>query len=506
MSSRTSSAYAVMHITYFLCLVIMHREYIPFLPLRINKPQGPLDPPVFPPEDPKTETEGLGPGTTISDWWEESAKEIFRCARGIMQIVNGLEEWNASVETPAVGFAVYMVGVSGVYAWSFPWMDQAGYITGSIPADASTSGDDEDEEMEGSRAGKGAEGTGLEARKAVELITKMKDNWKMAEGWFLTLGRLRRYFQKVRGEYVRLHGGSASDSEGGRTPSAGEAPEAAVARRLKEGLGGGFEEYRRFEKLFHDFSGMAEGELNATARGTINTPPPKQHSHEQESIKREAGDVEVKREGDVEALLLAVEGASGVGGASVDRWMAINTPRQQQEQQHQQQQQQQQQLQQQQQQLQQQQQQQGLPHSSPHRGPNQAAVHNEGFLTSLATYAAGQPPMQQNNSNTTAVNNTAAPVPAATTPIIPNTSLPQQTSPAGSSPSMAPGAGQQAPIPQKLVDENRRRMIEHEQLQRELDKGERCGGGAEDLAVFVNGRGLDEWGDEAGWMGRIWEK
>lgn len=477
-----------MHITYFLCLVIMHREYIPFLPLRINKPQGPLDPPVFPPEDPKTETEGLEPGTTISDWWEESAKEIFRCARGIMQIVNGLEEWSASVETPAVGFAVYMVGVSGVYAWSFPWMDQAGYITGSIPADASISGDDEDEEMEGSRAGKNAEGTGLEARKAVELITRMKDSWKMAEGWFLTLGRLRRYFQKVRGEYVRLHGGSASDSEGGRTPSAGEAPEAAVARRLKEGLGGGFEEYKRFEKLFHDFSGMAEGVVNATARGAVNTPPPKQHSHEHESLIKREGDVEVKREGDVEALLLAAEGASAAGGPGVDRWMAINTPRQQHEQQ---------------------QPPHGLPHSSPHRGPNQAAVHNEGFLTSLATYAAGQQPMPQNNTSASSTNNTAPPPVSvtATTPTLQNTSLPpQQVSPPGTSPSMAPGAAQQTPVQQKMVDENRRRMMEHEQLQRELDKGERCGGGAEDLAVFVNGRGLEEWGDETGWMGRIWEK
>lgn len=397
----------------------MHREYIPFLPLRINKPQGPLDPPVFPPEDPKTETEGLDPGTTISDWWEESAKEIFRCARGIMQIVNGLEEWNSSVETPAVGFAVYMVGVSGVYAWSFPWMDQAGYITGSIPAEA---GDDDDEEMDGSRSGKNAEGTGLEARKAVELITRMKESWKMAEGWFLTLGRLRRYFQKVRGEYVRLHGGSTSDSEGTRTPSAGEPPEAAVARRLKEGLGGGFEEYKRFEKLFHDFSGMAEGEIAAAASGSVNTPPPKQPEHE--DIKRE--DINIKREGDVEALLLAAEGAGAAAGG-VDRWMAINTPRQQQPQ---------------------------------PQAPNQPleAAHNEGFLSSLATYAAGQAPMP-------------APPPPPT----------------------------QTQEVQKV--EERRRMLEHE-----LDKGERCGGGAEDLAVFVNGRGLDEWADESGWMGRIWEK
>jgi hypothetical protein len=52
----------------------------------------------------------------------------------------------------------------------------------------------------------------------------------------------------------------------------------------------------------------------------------------------------------------------------------------------------------------------------------------------------------------------------------------------------------------KLVSDERRRAIEHEQLQREIDKGERCGGGAEDVAVFVSGRGIDEWGDD-GWLG-----
>jgi hypothetical protein len=457
MSSRTSSAYAVMHITYFLCLVIMHREYIPFLPLRINRPQGPLDPPIFLADDPETDREGLEPGTTVSDWWEESAKEIFRCARGIMQIVNGLEEWSSSVETPAVGFAVYMVGVSGVYAWSFPWMDQSGYITGSIPHEASASGDDEDEDMEGSRSSRSAEGTGLEARKAVELITKMKGMWRMAEGWFLTLGRMRKYFQNVRSEYVRLHGDGANSDDG-----APEKPEAAVARRLKDGLGGGYEEYKRFEQLFHDFTGISDSE-NATARDSFNTPPP--HAPQKRSapetanhdpeIKREGSTGTVtKREGDVEALLLAAEGANSAPGG--DRWMAVNTPRQQQEQQAaaaaaaagtkaprpQQ------------------------PTSSPHRrpeqGPAQPGAQSEGYLTSLASYAADQQPMP-------------APAPAP-------------------APAQTPKEGTE-----------RKRMMEHEQLQRELDKGERCGGGAEDLAVFVNGRGIEDW-DEGSWMGRIWEK
>ncbi|PWW77660.1 hypothetical protein C7212DRAFT_178061, partial [Tuber magnatum] len=506
MSSRTSSAYAVMHITHFLCQVVMHREYIPFLPLRLTRPQGPLDPPLFPADDPETDREGLEPGMTIAMWWEESAKEIFRCARGIMQIVNGLEEWNSSVETPAVGFAVYMVGVCGVYAWSFPWMDQKGYITGSIPDPTSKSpshsGDDEDENMEGVRGAREPEGSGAEARKAIELITKMRERWRMAEEWYTTLGRLRNYFKTIRDEYVRLHH-PGSDIEGAAGPVTGESAEAAVARKLKQGLGGGFEEYRRFEKLFHDFSGMDEGELATNVRAGVSPdakPGSRADASEAGADRPTAPEIkkEVKREGDVDALLLAaVEGVSTsevAGGGGGDRWMAINTPRQPQ------------------------QQQQGQVAPQP-QAPTQGQADGS-FLASLATYAADQEPMPQNNTSPgPAAARLKLQTPSAMTPP-PVNAIPQQTqAPSLGSHDISPPAArstaqkQPSPPPKPTLNQPKanpepvRKLTEHEQLQREIDKGDKCGG-TEDVAVFVNGRGITEWTSGDNWLGGdgIWEK
>jgi len=509
MSSRTSSAYAVMHITHFLCQVVMHREYIPFLPLRLTRPQGPLDPPLFLADDPEIDKAGLEPGVTIAMWWEDSAKEIFRCARGIMQIVNGLEEWNSSVETPAVGFAVYMVGVCGVYAWSFPWMDQKGYLTGSIPDPTSKSpshsGDDEDDDMEGVRGARGPEGSGEEARKAIELITKMRERWKMAEEWYLTLGRLRAYFKTIRDEYVRLHR-PGSDTEGATGPVSGESAEAAVARKLKQGLGGGFEEYRRFEKLFHDFSGMDESELVTNARAGISPdvkPGSRANPSEVGADHPTAAEIkkEVKREGDVDALLLAVEGVmpEAPGGSGGDRWMAINTPRQTQ---------------------QQQQQTQAAPQPQV---PTQGQADSS-FLTSLATYAAGQEPMPPNNASPgPAAAHLKSQAPSAMTPppanAIPSLGQGQTQAPSLGGNDISPSASrstiqkQPSPPPKPTFNQPKpspepvKKLTEHEQLQREIDKGDKCGG-TEDVAVFVNGRGIPEWTSGENWLGGdgMWEK
>jgi hypothetical protein len=318
----------------------------------------------------------------------------------------------------------------------------------------------------------------------------------------MTLGRLRRYFKDVRDEYVRLHCSVASDSEGG------DGPEAMVARRLKQGLGGGFEEYRRFEKLFHDFSGMDEKEMMASTRVGASPEIKPQTTLSAGSDagaeqSREISDTKaIKREGDVDALLLAAEGVSaqdaGAGGNSGDRWMAINTPRQQQ---------------------------QPPPPPQQAQGSPQGQAFG-GYLASLASCAAGQEPMPQNNASTPSrpQENPPPPQPSVQTPVVvtppPSSKQQQQQPPTDSSPLMnmqhgpppPPPAPPSQSMPQQILPQqqykavdDKRRTMEHEQLQRELDKGERCGGGAEDLAVFVNGRGIEEWGDE-GWLGgKIWE-
>ena len=328
----------------------------------------------------------------------------------------------------------------------------------------------------------------------------------MAEEWYLTLGRLRAYFKTIRDEYVRLHR-PGSDTEGAAGPVSGESAEAAVARKLKQGLGGGFEEYRRFEKLFHDFSGMDESELVNNARAGISpdvkpgsraNPPDAAADHPTAAeIKKE-----VKREGDVDALLLAVEGVmpEAPGGSGGDRWMAINTPRQTQQQQQQ-------------------------TQVAPQPQVSTQGQADGGYLASLATYAAGQEPMPPNNASPgPAAAHLKSQATSAMTPppvnAIPSLSQGQTQAPSlggnDISPSAARSTIQKQPSPPppkptfnqpKPSPEPAKKLTEHEQLQREIDKGDKCGG-TEDVAVFVNGRGIAEWTSGENWLGSdgMWEK
>ena len=85
---------------------MLHREYVPFIPLRCPKPQGPLDPPLFPSDEYQ-----IPPG-----FWDESARECFKAAGDLIGLLRTCEEWQVLVETPIVGFATYTVAFVGMYS------------------------------------------------------------------------------------------------------------------------------------------------------------------------------------------------------------------------------------------------------------------------------------------------------------------------------------------------------------------------------------------------------
>jgi hypothetical protein len=101
--SRTSTPYTLLHCVLLLCNVMLHREFVPFVPLRCAKPEGPLDPPLFPPDQ----------YHVPQGFWEESAKELFRSSRNLMDLIQTCREWDVLAETPMVGFAVYNVAFVG---------------------------------------------------------------------------------------------------------------------------------------------------------------------------------------------------------------------------------------------------------------------------------------------------------------------------------------------------------------------------------------------------------
>jgi len=218
---------------------MLHREYVPFIPLRCTKPEGPLDPPICAPskDDPP-------PG-----FWEDSARECFRAAREIMDLVRSCQEWSALVETPIVGFAIYTVAFVGVYCINFPWMDPDGCMSAPPPRAHS--------DTQPTRDGHGVDA----ARRAVQIIGQMRPRLHMANGWFKTITRMHRYFKRMKSDYYKnIQSMDRPESDAGSV--------SARHLSLREGgIGGGLEEFKLFERALKDFGSLEEQDAEMTDAG-----------------------------------------------------------------------------------------------------------------------------------------------------------------------------------------------------------------------------------------------
>ncbi|TKA74229.1 hypothetical protein B0A49_02028 [Cryomyces minteri] len=236
-TSKTSTPYTLIHTVYLLCHVMLHREYLPFIPIRCSKPEGPLDPPLFPPSDYETPP----------SFWDDSARECFKAARDIMDLVRTCQEWGVLVETPIVGFAIYTVAFVGVYCINFPQMDPDGSMC-KAAGTASGMG-----HQGNTNDGRGAEA----ARKALEMIGQMRRRLKMAEGWFQTIRRMHLYYIGMKKDY-RKNALANNGVSSGRD----ESPEQHRRLSLREGgPGGGLEGYKLLEKTLKDLGSLEDEDL-----------------------------------------------------------------------------------------------------------------------------------------------------------------------------------------------------------------------------------------------------
>ncbi|KAK5121812.1 hypothetical protein LTR85_004687 [Meristemomyces frigidus] len=243
-SLKTSTPYTLVHTVYLLCQIMLHREYVPFVPIRCSKPEGPLDKPTFPPNE-----YNVPPG-----FWDESARECFRSAREIMDLVGSCQEWNALVETPIVGFAIYTVAFVGVYCINFPWMDPDGYMcTKPTAADA----------RKPSGSSKSGESMGFQAaRQALEMIGNMGRRLNMACGWFDTVNKMHKYYQRMKKDYRKnvQAMGPSSDSD--------DSPLSTRHLSLREGgEGGGLDEFKVLERTLKDFGKLEDEDVEMTDAG-----------------------------------------------------------------------------------------------------------------------------------------------------------------------------------------------------------------------------------------------
>lgn len=273
MYKNTLAPYTVMHMVYFLSVIVLHRTYIPFLPVRCSEPVGPLDEPVFP----------VDKGTP-DGFWRDSARELFRAARQMIDLAVTCQERGALVENPLIGFAIYNAAFIGIYATHFPHMDQEGVLSAKL-------GDGQ---------------TKTHARKAIDIILEMRPRLKMTVGWFRTLNRLNSYFSKVKRDFRR------HSRKSDMMPDHVD-PHTNGIRPIREGgSGGGLEEFKLLEKLFLDF-------------GSIEDQLPESPGEDPVTVDRatnisDSGSNAVKSES--EALESPLDGAGG----RRESWIPINSP------------------------------------------------------------------------------------------------------------------------------------------------------------------------------------
>lgn len=90
-------------------LLFLNREYLPFLPTTCDRPSGPIDPPLLPPDAPE-------------EWWHDRAVELFTSAASITNLMKDLDDADASLHTPFPGFCVFSAVTTNLYRSALPWM------------------------------------------------------------------------------------------------------------------------------------------------------------------------------------------------------------------------------------------------------------------------------------------------------------------------------------------------------------------------------------------------
>lgn len=108
---HASGAYVSLHMLGAVCQIMLHREYVPFIPIRCRKPMGPLDEPTFP--------EGSSP----AGFWDESAEQMFKAARDIIMLTDICMGRRKMPMSALTVFSVWTAAFVGIYAWHFPQLD-----------------------------------------------------------------------------------------------------------------------------------------------------------------------------------------------------------------------------------------------------------------------------------------------------------------------------------------------------------------------------------------------
>ncbi|KAI1123764.1 fungal-specific transcription factor domain-containing protein [Nemania abortiva] len=217
-----SSTFVLLHMLRFVCLIMLHREYVPFVPIRCRGPEGPLDQPTFTKEE------------TPAGFWRTSAEQLFKAARGIVDLIEICQRKDKLPQSTIVLFAIWTAAFVGLYGAHFPQMDTEKHMLNF---------DFEDLREDGLQDVFKHGPTAL----TFQTLLKMSTGQKMASTYVDILHGMNDYFDTIKQDYYKY-----SDKNG--------RPNNTRLRVREGGMGGGLEEYQPLVKKLKDFGSLQPDE------------------------------------------------------------------------------------------------------------------------------------------------------------------------------------------------------------------------------------------------------
>ncbi|KAI0132336.1 fungal-specific transcription factor domain-containing protein [Xylariales sp. AK1849] len=175
---QASSVYVLLHMLRNVSLIMLHREYIPFVPIRCKEPEGPLDRPTFPKEE------------AYRAYWLDSAEQVFKAAREIVDLIEICQKKDKLPQSTIVLFAIWTAAFVGLYAIHFPQMDVKKHILTHNWNEPR-----EETDMDIFKSGP----TGL----AFTTLSKMSVCLSMASTYVTVLQKMDSYFIRIKRDYER---------------------------------------------------------------------------------------------------------------------------------------------------------------------------------------------------------------------------------------------------------------------------------------------------------------
>ncbi|EUC40107.1 hypothetical protein COCMIDRAFT_41509 [Bipolaris oryzae ATCC 44560] len=107
---REAERFVYLNLIHYLSVLILYREYLPFIPSYLSEVQGPVEPPLL------TQVAPAG-------WWSEYTTILFDAATQITNLIEDLKAAGILLHTPIVGYSVFSAASMHVFLAAFPWAD-----------------------------------------------------------------------------------------------------------------------------------------------------------------------------------------------------------------------------------------------------------------------------------------------------------------------------------------------------------------------------------------------